>query len=49
MLLPMSPTDSVFLSVESPQTPMHVGGLELFSPAADVSSAAQMFSQLSCR
>ena len=30
MLLPMSPTDSVFLAVESPQTPMHVGGLELF-------------------
>ena len=47
MLLPMSPTDSVFLSVESPQTPMHVGGLELFSPAADAPSAAEMFSRLS--
>jgi diacylglycerol O-acyltransferase / wax synthase len=42
----MSPTDSVFLSVESPQTPMHVGGLELFEPAADVPSAAEMFTQL---
>ncbi|HEX8767607.1 MAG TPA: wax ester/triacylglycerol synthase family O-acyltransferase, partial [Jatrophihabitans sp.] len=47
MLLPMPPTDSVFLAVESPQTPMHVGGLELFSPAADAPSAAEMFSQLS--
>jgi diacylglycerol O-acyltransferase len=43
----MSPTDSVFLSVESPQTPMHVGGLQLFEPAADVPSAAEVFSQLS--
>jgi diacylglycerol O-acyltransferase len=43
----MSPADSVFLSVESPQTPMHVGGLELFSPADDVPSAAEVFSQLS--
>ena len=47
MLLPMSPTDSVFLSVESPQTPMHVGGLELFSPAADAPTAAEMFARLS--
>jgi diacylglycerol O-acyltransferase len=43
----MSPTDSVFLSVESPQTPMHVGGLELFEPAADLGSAAEVFEQLS--
>jgi diacylglycerol O-acyltransferase len=43
----MSPTDSVFLSVESPQTPMHVGGLELFEPAADLPSAAEVFQQLS--
>lgn len=47
MLLPMSPTDSVFLSVESPQTPMHVGGLELFEPAADSGSASEIFEQLS--
>lgn len=46
MLLPMSPTDSVFLSVESAQTPMHVGGLELFEPAAD-NSAAEVFEHLS--
>jgi diacylglycerol O-acyltransferase len=43
----MSPTDSVFLSVESAQTPMHVGGLELFEPAADFSSPAEVFKQLS--
>jgi diacylglycerol O-acyltransferase len=42
----MSPTDSVFLTVESPQTPMHVGGLELFEPAADVPSTAEVFAQL---
>ncbi|MEO7261870.1 MAG: wax ester/triacylglycerol synthase family O-acyltransferase [Jatrophihabitantaceae bacterium] len=47
MLLPMSPTDSVFLSVESAQTPMHVGGLELFEPAADFGSASEVFEQLS--
>ena len=33
MLLPMSPTDSVFLTAETRQTPMHVGGLQLFEPA----------------
>jgi len=32
MLLPMSPTDSVFLSVESRTAPMHVGGLQLYRP-----------------
>ena len=42
----MSPTDSVFLSVESAQTPMHVGGLQLFEPADDVSSAYEVFQQL---
>lgn len=46
MLLPMSPTDSVFLSVESAQTPMHVGGLELFEPA-DGFDASEVFEQLS--
>jgi diacylglycerol O-acyltransferase len=30
MLLPMSPTDSIFLTVESRTTPMHVGGLHLY-------------------
>ncbi|MBV9822918.1 MAG: wax ester/triacylglycerol synthase family O-acyltransferase [Actinobacteria bacterium] len=47
MLLPMSPTDSVFLTVESPQTPMHVGGLELFEPAEDFTTAAELFARLS--
>src|SRR4051794_26599380 len=43
----MSPTDSVFLTVESAQTPMHVGGLELFEPPADFSSPAELFARLS--
>jgi diacylglycerol O-acyltransferase / wax synthase len=32
MLLPMSPTDSMFLVGESREHPMHVGGLVLFEP-----------------
>ena len=28
----MSPLDSVFLSIESREHPMHVGGLQLFQP-----------------
>ncbi|MGW6376515.1 WS/DGAT/MGAT family O-acyltransferase [Rhodococcus sp. NPDC055112] len=32
MLLPMSPTDSMFLLGESRDHPMHVGGLALFTP-----------------
>ncbi|MFC7448726.1 WS/DGAT/MGAT family O-acyltransferase [Rhodococcus daqingensis] len=32
MLLPMSPTDSMFLLGESREHPMHVGGLALFTP-----------------
>ena len=32
MLLPMSPTDSMFLLGESREHPMHVGGLALFEP-----------------
>ncbi|NMM90979.1 diacylglycerol O-acyltransferase [Rhodococcus sp. SRB_17] len=32
MLLPMSPTDSMFLLGESRDHPMHVGGLALFEP-----------------
>ena len=46
MLLPMSPTDSVFLTVESAQTPMHVGGLELFEPPADFAGPEELFSRL---
>jgi diacylglycerol O-acyltransferase len=32
MLLPMSPVDSMFLTVEARQRPMHVGGLHLYQP-----------------
>ena len=32
MLLPMSPTDSMFLLAETRDYPMHVGGLQLFQP-----------------
>jgi diacylglycerol O-acyltransferase len=32
LLLPMSPTDSMFLLAESREHPMHVGGLQLFAP-----------------
>jgi diacylglycerol O-acyltransferase len=35
MLLPMSPTDSMFLTLEARQRPMHVGGLHLYRPPAD--------------
>ena len=46
MLLPMPPTDSVFLLAESRQTPMHVGGLQLFRPAADFPGTKELFNQL---
>ena len=46
MLLPMPPTDSVFLSAESRETPMHVGGLQLFRPPADFPGTRELFSQL---
>ncbi|MEO6702710.1 MAG: wax ester/triacylglycerol synthase family O-acyltransferase [Jatrophihabitantaceae bacterium] len=46
MLLPMLPTDSVFLTAETRQTPMHVGGLQLFQPPADFGDVHEMFSQL---
>jgi len=42
----MLPTDSVFLSAETRQTPMHVGGLQLFRPPADFPGTREMFSQL---
>src|SRR3954452_19311647 len=32
MLLPMPPTDALFLLAESREHPMHVGGLQLFVP-----------------
>ncbi|TQC39179.1 hypothetical protein EEB14_57635, partial [Rhodococcus sp. WS4] len=32
MLLPMAPTDSLFLLGESREHPMHVGGLAVFNP-----------------
>ncbi|HEU5265434.1 MAG TPA: wax ester/triacylglycerol synthase family O-acyltransferase [Jatrophihabitans sp.] len=45
MPLPMSPTDSVFLLVESRERPMHVGSLELFTPpeGADALDLRRMF------
>jgi len=46
MLLPMSPTDSVFLTAETRQTPMHVGGLQLFEPADDSGDVHEMFGRL---
>ncbi|MGW5152683.1 WS/DGAT/MGAT family O-acyltransferase [Rhodococcus koreensis] len=39
MLLPMAPTDSLFLLGESPGHPMHVGGLALFTPPEGASAA----------
>ncbi len=42
----MLPTDSVFLTAESRETPMHVGGLQLFKPAADFPGAHELFRQL---
>jgi diacylglycerol O-acyltransferase len=46
VLLPMPPTDSVFLLAESRQTPMHVGGLQLFQPADDFPGTQQLFREL---
>jgi diacylglycerol O-acyltransferase len=45
MLLPMSPTSSVFLLAESREHPMHVGGLQLFQPpdGATALDVRQMF------
>ncbi len=42
----MLPTDSIFLSVESRQTPMHVGGLQLFQPSPDFGDVQSMFARL---
>ncbi len=46
MLRPMLPTDSVFLTAESRETPMHVGGLQLFRPPADFGNVHEMFQKL---
>jgi diacylglycerol O-acyltransferase / wax synthase len=45
MLLPMSPTDSLFLMIESREHPMHVGSLQLFQPpeGADAIDVRAMF------
>jgi diacylglycerol O-acyltransferase len=45
MLIPMSPTDSLFLLAESENCQMQVGGLALFSPAegARASDVREMF------
>ena len=46
MLLPMSPTDSVFLSAETRETPMHVGGLQLFEPPEGLGSMHELFQRM---
>ena len=45
MLLPMSPTSSLFLLAETREHPMHVGGLQLFQPpeGADALDVRAMF------
>jgi diacylglycerol O-acyltransferase / wax synthase len=45
MLLPMPPTDSLFLMAESREHPMHVGSLQLFVPpdGADALEVRSMF------
>jgi diacylglycerol O-acyltransferase len=51
MLLPMSPTDSLFLLGESREHPMHVGGLALFTPpdGGDATDVRARFAQASAR
>ncbi len=45
MLVPMSPTSSLFLLAETREHPMHVGGLQLFTPpdGADVLDIRERF------
>ena len=45
MLLPMSPTDSLFLANENRERPMHVAGLQLFRPpdGADAADVRRIF------
>jgi diacylglycerol O-acyltransferase len=47
MLLPMSPTSSMFLLGESREHPMHVGGLQLFQPpdGSDALDVRAMFDE----
>ncbi len=47
MLLPMSPTDSLFLLAESREHPMHVGSLQLFVPpeGADALDVRRLFDE----
>ena len=47
MLVPMSPTSSLFLLAESREHPMHVGGLQLFQPpeGADALDVRAMFDE----
>src|SRR3954451_15952838 len=47
MLLPMPPTDSLFLLAESREHPMHVGSLQLFAPpdGADALDIRRMFEE----
>ena len=49
MPMPMSPTDAVFLIMESREHPMHVGGLQLFEPpaGADARDMCRLFHDLS--
>lgn len=42
----MLPTDSVFLTAETRETPMHVGGLQLFKPPADFAGTSDLFRRL---
>ena len=48
MLVPMSPTSSLFLLAESREHPMHVGGLQLFQPpdGADSHDVAALFDDM---
>jgi diacylglycerol O-acyltransferase len=48
MLVPMSPTSSLFLLAETREHPMHVGGLELFQPpeGADSRDVMKLFEPL---
>ncbi|WP_172651025.1 WS/DGAT/MGAT family O-acyltransferase [Rhodococcus opacus] len=45
MLFPMSPLDSMFLLGESPEHPMHVGGVQIFQPpeGADARDVLALF------
>ena len=48
MRLPMAPTDSMFLLGESPDHPMHVGGLLLLQPPdnSDATELRERFDEL---